>query len=130
MHKSPPCDFPGFRGDFSVLENSGGQISGDVFDRSNKYGRKNPVYGRSGTTPATSCRTTLRHRASCFNEAAATNAAEVRSRPCRPQGGGPSCFNEAGATNAAEVPRSTDDEFISLFSFNEAAATNAAEVGN
>jgi hypothetical protein len=27
----PPCDFPGFRGDFSVLENCGGQIKRGCF---------------------------------------------------------------------------------------------------
>ena len=39
------------------------------------------------------------------------------------------CFNEAAASNAAEIGEWTKELLLLLRSFNEAAASNAAEIG-
>ena len=61
-----------------------------------------------------------------FNEAAASNAAEI-GRPAFRRSSGTNCFNEAAASNAAEIWKIAHVSRM-WTCFNEAAASNAAEI--
>ena len=65
-----------------------------------------------------------------FNEAAASNAAEMSWPRCLAASAKPG-FNEAAASNAAEMPPRPSSSHHQLAGrFNEAAASNAAEINN
>ena len=62
-----------------------------------------------------------------FNEAAASNAAEI-SWPACARAHTSAGFNEAAASNAAEIARLAAARRAETACFNEAAASNAAEI--
>ena len=72
----------------------------------------------------------LRHQdiASGFNEAAASNAAEIVCEQVVHVSFPTVGFNEAAASNAAEIRRRRGNDLRRRSSFNEAAASNAAEI--